>query len=153
MTDTANPYSAPASEVADVDVPRELVRASSGRRFGTLLVDYAAFMAFSYCTGIAIVLMFGAAGVHALTRIPNFVTGMLIMTVYYGFFEGLWARTPGKFIFGTIVVDEQGGKPSFGQVLVRSVCRFIPFETFSGFSERCWHDSIPKTRVVLARDR
>ena len=48
--------------------------------------------------------------------------------------------------------DENGTKPRFGQVIGRTLCRFVPFEAFSFFGERGWHDKIPKTRVVMARD-
>lgn len=73
------------------------------------------------------------------------------MMLYYIFFEGLWTRTPGKFVFGTIVVNEQGGRPSIGQIVGRTFSRFIPFEAFSCLGERGWHDSIPKTLVVMTR--
>src|SRR5262249_16412337 len=79
--------------------------------------------------------------------------GSVVVFSYYTFFEGIWARTPGKFIFGTVVVNEVGGKPSIGQVLGRTASRFIPFEALSCFGERGWHDSLPKTPVVMARAR
>jgi uncharacterized RDD family membrane protein YckC len=63
----------------------------------------------------------------------------------------LWARTPGKWVFGTVVVNESGGKPSFGRVLKRTFSRFIPFEPFSFFGERGWHDSLSDTLVVRKR--
>lgn len=49
-----------------------------------------------------------------------------------------------------MVVREDGGKPSLGQVLGRTACRLIPFEAFSflGSSGVGMHDSIPDTRVV-----
>lgn len=156
MTEATNPFLAPASEVADVEVPaqpHELVRPSAGRRFCTLLVDYAGVSIFGFCIGVAAVMFFGKAGQAALTRFPQYVLGVIIATVYYCFFEGLWARTPGKFICGTVVVTEAGEKPPFLQVLGRSLCRLIPFEVFSGFADRCWHDSISKTRVVMTRGR
>jgi uncharacterized RDD family membrane protein YckC len=59
----------------------------------------------------------------------------------------------GKLLSGTVVVNEAGGKPTIGQVFARTLCRFIPFEAFSFLGKRGWHDSIPKTHVVLARMR
>jgi uncharacterized RDD family membrane protein YckC len=84
-------------------------------------------------------------------KVPNFMLGLTLMLAYYCFFEGIWARTPGKLVFGTMVVSEQGDKPVFGQVVGRTLCRFIPFEGLSFFGEAGWHDSIPKTQVVLVR--
>jgi hypothetical protein len=41
-------------------------------------------------------------------------------------------------------------RPPFGTMVLRSLCRLIPFEPFSflGSDARGWHDSITKTRVV-----
>jgi uncharacterized RDD family membrane protein YckC len=61
----------------------------------------------------------------------------------------LFARTVGKFITQTIVVDEHGEKPHHETILIRSLCRLIPFNPFSVlFLGRGWHDSISKTYVV-----
>lgn len=151
MTENQNPYAPPQSEVSAPETSRAIVRAGKGRRFGTLLVDYAMFMLLSFCIGVIIALLFGDRGVKALESIPDFVLGLLILSSYYVFFEGIWARTPGKLVFGTVVVTEAGTKPSIKQVLGRTLCRFIPFEALSFLGERGWHDSIPKTHVVLAR--
>ncbi|TZF89760.1 RDD family protein [Lysobacter lacus] len=40
-------------------------------------------------------------------------------------------RTPGKFIFGTCVVNTDGYAPSLGQAVGRTLCRMIPCEPFS----------------------
>lgn len=151
MSDTLNPYSPPQASVdpLPVDLPRQ--PASKGRRFGTFVVDYLLFMAMSFVFGVVVALGFGEAGMAWLRSLPDLVLGAGLFLVYYLFFEGLWARTPGKLLFGTVVVNEAGGKPSLGQVLGRTVSRFIPFEALSTFGERPWHDSLPKTRVVMAR--
>lgn len=77
--------------------------------------------------------------------------GLMFMLAYYCFFEGIWARTPGKLVLGTMVVSQQGDRPAFDQVIGRTLCRFIPFDALSFFGETGWHDSIPKTQVVLVR--
>jgi uncharacterized RDD family membrane protein YckC len=150
MNDT-NPYAPPASEVSGAEPDRPIVPAGKGRRFGTFVVDYACFIALSFCIGVLIVLLFGDAGLAAVEKIPDLIFGGFVIALYYIFFEGLWARTPGKFIFGTVVVNERGGRPSIGQIVGRTFCRFIPFEAFSCLTERGWHDSIPKTLVVMAK--
>jgi uncharacterized RDD family membrane protein YckC len=132
---------------------RAIVPASKGRRFGTLLVDYVVFLVISFCIGAFVALAFGEVGIKALQRVPDTLLGCIILSGYYIFFEGVFARTPGKFLFGTIVVNETGGAPSIGQVIGRTLCRFIPFEPFSCLGERGWHDGIPKTYVVLAASR
>ena len=153
MNQEANPYAPPASNVADaaVEPARPIVAAGKGRRFGTFVVDYVCFLAVVFVFGVAAVIVAGETALDGLDNGLDTLVATLLMTLYYIFFEGIWGRTPGKFVFGTVVVNEQGGKASIGQVVGRSLCRFIPFEAFSCFGERGWHDSIPKTRVVMAR--
>jgi uncharacterized RDD family membrane protein YckC len=56
-------------------------------------------------------------------------------------------------ITGCKVVNEKGGRPSFGQILGRTFARLIPFEAFSflGTTGRGLHDSVAKTFVVKCR--
>lgn len=153
MTQDTNPYLPPKTHIHVPDANRPIIHASKGRRFGTLLVDYAAFLGVSFCVGIFVALAFGQPGIESLQSVPDYLLGLVILSSYYIFFEGIWARTPGKLLFGTVVINEAGGKPSLGQVIGRTLCRFIPFEAFSCLGERGWHDSIPKTHVVLAERR
>lgn len=71
-----------------------------------------------------------------------------ICIFYYSFSEGIFGRSLGKFITGTIVVDENGQKPSFGTIFKRTLCRLIPFDALSFLGSRGWHDSISDTYVV-----
>lgn len=73
---------------------------------------------------------------------------ILINILYYVFTEGLFGRSFGKLITGTVVVDENGLKPSFGTIVKRSFCRIIPFDGLSFFGSRGWHDSMSDTYVV-----
>ncbi|MFB9078550.1 RDD family protein [Flavobacterium procerum] len=75
---------------------------------------------------------------------------ILLAVVYYTVTEGLMGQSFGKLITGTIVVDENGERPSFGTIFKRSLCRIIPFDalTFLSSSSRGWHDSISGTYVV-----
>jgi uncharacterized RDD family membrane protein YckC len=69
---------------------------------------------------------------------------------YYLLFEGLFGRSIAKFITGSIVVNENGKKPSFGFICIRTLCRLIPFDALSFLSKSgdIWHDSLSKTYVV-----
>jgi uncharacterized RDD family membrane protein YckC len=153
MTDSPNPYSTPQAELELSEADRPRVPAGKGRRFGTFVVDYLMFMVLSFAFGAGVGLLFGDAGIQALEAVPDLLLGLLILSTYYIFFEAIWARTPGKLLLGTVVVSEAGTKPSFGQIVGRTLCRFIPFEAFSCFGERAWHDSLPKTWVVQAKGR
>ncbi|POY37478.1 RDD family protein [Solitalea longa] len=68
---------------------------------------------------------------------------------YYFVLETVLGQTIGKLITGTKVVDDFGNKPKVLKVLVRTLCRLIPFEAISFlFTPMGWHDSISKTYVV-----
>ncbi|WP_293870651.1 RDD family protein [Flavobacterium sp.] len=73
--------------------------------------------------------------------------------LYYNFFEIFFAKTFGKFITQTVVVDINGDKPHHETILIRSLCRLIPFEilSFITMPARGWHDSLSKTYVVDKR--
>lgn len=150
MTQDTNPYRPPASPVGNIEpaAPAALEPAHRGRRFGTFVVDYLGVSVFGMVFGGVIGLTMGEAGVRFMQSMPRFLLGVSIFFVYYAFFESIWFRTPGKWIFGTVVVDRDGRRPTLGQILGRTACRLIPFEAFSFFGEKGWHDSIPKTMVV-----
>lgn len=88
-----------------------------------------------------------------LNPIGQFTFGAIIRLIYYIFLETLTARTLGKVITQTIVVDENGNPPTHEVILIRSLCRLIPFYevSFFGIPPRGWHDSLSKTFVVDKR--
>lgn len=151
MTSEFNPYLPPGSALIESVAEQRRERASNWRRLGTWLVDYVCLILVMALLGLVVGLLFGQAGVAALKKVPDFALGLTLMLAYYCFFEGVWARTPGKLVFGTMVVSQQGDKPVFGRIVGRTLCRFIPFDALSFFGEAGWHDSIPKTQVVLVR--
>jgi uncharacterized RDD family membrane protein YckC len=70
--------------------------------------------------------------------------------VYYTFFESIWARTPGKWLTYSKVVDANNNKPNFTKIIIRSLIRvtiidmfFIPF-----LNDKTLHDYASKTEVV-----
>lgn len=77
-----------------------------------------------------------------------------ISFLYYLIWESACGRTPGKFATHTVVISENGELPSFLAAFYRSLCRFIPFEFISFVIHEGvgWHDTIPHTRVVDAKE-
>lgn len=146
------PYAPPASDV-ELDEPQEMILAGRGRRFGTLMVDYVGFMVIGALFGVVMGILYGAEADAMLAKIPDLAMGIIMLLVYYVFFEGIWGRTPGKLVFGTVVVNEDGRKPSLGQILGRTLARCIPFEPLTFFGERGLHDRMSSTRVVRVRGR
>ena len=89
----------------------------------------------------------------------------LILNVFAFFFFFLFealakGRTPGKYMCRTVVVDINGNRPPLWRLLLRTICRFIPFDSFSfllggfwhdGRLRGAWHDKLSGTYVVEIR--
>ena len=71
-----------------------------------------------------------------------------IYCLYYFLTEAVFHRSPAKFLTGTRVVTEDNQEPTVGQIALRTLVRFVPFEPFSSRSGTWWHDRWSKTRVV-----
>lgn len=131
--------------------------ASNGKRIANYLIDLIVQYIIVFVVAFVVILV---ASVFELTGLIEAIAGMnslqelffglMIMIMYYGLMETIGQRTVGKLITGTMVVMEDGGKPDSRTILLRTLCRLIPFEAFSflGQSGRFWHDTIMNTCVV-----
>ena len=149
----ANPYQSPQASVYQTPQPaRDHELVSGWRRLGTHLVDIIGFYIVFFLLVMVVVITLGEGWLDLMDGIAGNLIALATMMVYYIGFETAFARTPGKFVFGTIVVDENGNKPTVGQFIGRSFARLIPFEALSciGSRSRGWHDSLSKTYVVKA---
>lgn len=93
-----------------------------------------------------------------LNRNPEMLQAYFAMIYisYCVLFEGIFSRTLGKFLTGTIVLNSNTfEEPSLGQVLGRSFSKLIPFDflSFLSYRPRGWHDSIPNTMVTTIKSR
>ncbi len=91
---------------------------------------------------------------YHILYIPIYYFLAIVSFVYYLFFEGIWKRTPGKWLALTKVVNQSGDKPSFWQIIVRSAVRVAGFIIIDSiclsFLEKTLHDYVSKTEVVEA---
>jgi len=133
-----------------------LVPASSGQRLVNFIVDMLLFNCLSAGVGIVIGLMLAASNAtgeqvdtesDAMQLFFSILT-LILALAYYTLFEGAKGRTPGKMATGTIVVKENGNPITYKDALLRSLCRFVPFEFISILFGRPWHDTWTKTMVV-----
>jgi uncharacterized RDD family membrane protein YckC len=134
------------------------VLASKGLRFANFCIDYIVQIIFGIAIGAIIGIVSELSESYALydvvveseSRLSDYIFGAFILIVYYLIIETLTGRSLGKYITKTKVVLYDGSKPTFNEILVRTLCRIIPFEQFSFFGEegKGWHDSISKTYVV-----
>jgi uncharacterized RDD family membrane protein YckC len=74
----------------------------------------------------------------------------IIAFFYYVIFEYFTGKTIGKFIIKTRVLTDGGQKPTLKTIIVRTLCRFIPFEMISCINVRAhgWHNTLSKTIVL-----
>jgi uncharacterized RDD family membrane protein YckC len=154
----SDPYAPPKANVADAlppGLPLSTPLAGSGARFANLLLDWV--FAWIFIMACAFVAGLVLAWLDNRTWHRNPLTlqlfWMLAFTGYYLLFEGLFGWTLAKLITGTRVVDEEGRKPAFLNLLGRSLARNVPFEPFSylGKTGIGWHDRWSGTRVVSIR--
>jgi len=131
--------------------------ASQGTRLANYFIDYVCQIALLFAVVIIVTMVSVIVGsdsilirIQGMNRLEEYALGAVTALIYYNIFEIFFSRTIGKFITKTVVVDIYGEKPHNQEILVRSLCRLIPFEAFSflGASGRGWHDSISKTYVV-----
>jgi len=72
-----------------------------------------------------------------------------VLFIYYFIFESIWARTPGKWLSYTKVVDKKGLKPGFGKIFLRSIVRLTVIDCFFiPFLDKTLHDYVSSTEVV-----
>ncbi len=73
----------------------------------------------------------------------------VLLVVYYIISEGLFGTTLGKKASMSKVVDKDGKRPNFLQVIVRSVVRLFPLDfILIPFTDRTLHDIASKTFIV-----
>lgn len=130
--------------------------ASQGKRFANYILDMIFLIIFNIIFAVIVGIVVGIISPDSLGyfdqigKIEEYIWGFIIGMIYYSLFEAITGRSIAKFITKTKVVDENGNKPRFEIILLRSLCRFIPFEQFSFLVSNGtgWHDTISKTRVI-----
>jgi len=69
--------------------------------------------------------------------------------IYYVFFESLFARTPGKWVSQTKVINAKGRKPGFFSILIRTLVRLTVIDMFFiPFMDKPLHDYLSKTKLI-----
>jgi len=141
-------------------IPDEII-ASNRQRFVNVVIDYVARLGLTFVIGMIAAMIGVLTGneeilifFQNITRIQELTIGLVVLLLYYNVFEIFFGTTIGKLMTKTVVVDEYGEKPAANAILIRSLCRLIPFEVFSFFGTPCigWHDSLSKTYVVNKED-
>jgi uncharacterized RDD family membrane protein YckC len=126
-------------------IKRPVDNLSTTRRFINFFIDMFAIFLIQY--PIAIMNSISPSWIFTLISI-------LIPFSYYILFEYYLQRTIGKFVTGSLVVNEFGDRPDLKTISLRTVIRIFPFDVISFFwqdENRLWHDTWTRT-YVIAKD-
>lgn len=86
---------------------------------------------------------------YGIIYFPYYMFFWAVLFLYYFIFEAISARTPGKWISFSKVVQTNGKKPNILQVFIRSLIRLTIIDCFFyPFLEKTLHDYLSKTDVV-----
>ena len=106
-----------------------------------LLLTYAAYRSWTWYVVYYHIMFF-----------PIYDFWFVITFLYYLFFEGIWRRTPGKWMSLTKVTGAGGKRASFGQIIVRCIVRAVGIvlidSIFLPILGRTLHDYVSKTYVI-----
>ncbi|RXG16050.1 putative RDD family membrane protein YckC [Leeuwenhoekiella aestuarii] len=142
------------SVAQDNDAVKEIQNyvSSSGMRFTNFLIDFVIFVLLVLIASLALDSVFVTTNNNLLQAI-GYGMILLIFLAYYGLSEYFFQKTAGKYITKTIVVTESGNKPDGKTILIRTLCRLIPFDRLSYLIvKRGLHDRFSKTRVIKDRE-
>lgn len=131
---------------------------ASEKRFADYLIDRIISYGFMLIGAVVLAL----AGVTEITDAGSYLIAFVVTFLYYFIMENACGKTVGKMILGLKVVDRDGDQPSSGKIALRTLCRFIPFDSFSflfgngwtkyGSLGGNWHDQWSQTYVVNMKE-
>ena len=145
---------------SEIDPYFQYVHATQGQRFLNFIIDNILMrLTLTYASGyvvgqilqvIAPDLLYklvddtSKVGLYALSYMIVIINYLVYYTLCEKLFRG---QTLGKLITGTKALRTDGEELTFKDALLRSLCRLVPLEVFSGFGVP-WHDSWTHTMVV-----
>lgn len=151
-------YAPPKSAVRDLTQEQNalnFVQASKMQRFFNLFIDIFGYYLLAFVLGVVLYVL-GVFNEQSLAEdkgspLGDWILGIVIISFYYIPLEYFTGRTLGKLITGTKVINADGEKPTFNQILLRTLARTVPFEPFSFLGDRGWHDKWTDTYVIKTR--
>lgn len=137
-----------------------LVQASHGKRFANYIVDIIVYMILAFILALLTFIIFPSLTnsiieENTVTQLLFQITWMIVLACLIGAFETLTkGRSPGKYLTGTKVVNQDGTIISASTAFKRGFIRIIPFEIFSALGSPCfpWHDRWSRTYVIDIKD-
>jgi uncharacterized RDD family membrane protein YckC len=145
---------------SEIDPYFQYIHATQGQRFLNFIIDNILMrLTLTYASGYVVGRVLQVIAPDFLLRLVyddskvglyalSYIILILNYLVYYTLCEKLFkGQTLGKLITGTNALRTDGQELTFRDTLLRSLCRLVPLEVFSGFGVP-WHDSWTNTMVV-----
>lgn len=136
---------------------RQDVLASKGQRFINFIIDLIPQYAILYGLAYGFFYLGEFTGYYGLSDywnelsvVEDYLISYTLLILYYFIFEGISNRTLGKYATNTRVIMTSGEEPTSKAILIRTLCRLIPFDalSFLGTNGKGWHDSLSNTYVI-----
>jgi uncharacterized RDD family membrane protein YckC len=120
---------------------------SSGTRFVNYIIDSIVI------TFIIVIIVFSSLFILRTNFQSAYFLVLLMLFLsnlfYYAFMEFKYQKTVSKFITKTKVVNSNGEKPNLNDIIIRTLCRLIPFDRISFlFTKNGFHDKLSNTKVI-----
>lgn len=131
--------------------------ASRSQRFLNFILDFFIIYMLWISIGTTLIIIGEITSIYALsnwaestTTIEKLFLWLILFFLYYFLTETYYSRTFAKYFSKTIVVTKNGLRPNKKQIVIRTLCRFIPLEglTFLGKNTKGLHDFFSDTYVV-----
>jgi uncharacterized RDD family membrane protein YckC len=132
----------PTKTIKNIKIPYVVPTVTPGIRFLYYLVELFVISNISITLIISSIYL-----LHPIFPLMLYFFGLFL---YYFISEAIGSTTIVKAIFGYTVINDFGQKITLKEAALRSLSRYVPFETFSclGSPSWGWHDKWTKTYVV-----
>lgn len=120
----------------------------SGKRFLNFIIDFFACIIIAFILSL-IIGFFVNSSDGLFLQLFAYLLFFGTYFAYYAIMEIKFQKTVGKYVTKTKVVKMDGTKPEKSEIIMRTFCRFIPFDrvTFL-FMKNGIHDFLSKTTVI-----
>ena len=131
--------------------------ASRSQRFMNFILDFLIIYIIWISIGTTLIIIGEITSIYALSNwaeststFEKIFFWLILLFLYYFLTETYYSRTFAKYFSKTIVVTKNGLRPNKKQIIIRTLCRFIPLEglTFLGKNTKGLHDFFSDTYVV-----
>ncbi|PHR93036.1 MAG: hypothetical protein COA80_13990 [Leeuwenhoekiella sp.] len=125
---------------------------SSTMRFVNFLIDFVVYIVLVLAGSLSLDSFFVTTDSDLIIGIGYFMMFVIFMA-YYGLSEFYFQKTAGKYVTKTIVVTKNGEKPNAATIIIRTLCRLIPFDRLSFLIVKDgFHDRFSNTTVIREKE-